>query len=457
MSIIMWTRRSLLAAPAALLAQTPRRKPNFIVIYTDDQGIGDLACYGARELKTPHLDRLAARGARLTSWYSNSPVCSPSRCALFTGQYPARHGIMNFLPARATLDVKGLPPGTITLPGELKKAGYRTALIGKWHLGSSPECRPLQHGFDEHFGFYSGWLDYYSHRYYNLSKSAKTEEIFHDLWRNNERILQDPDYLTEMLTREAKAFLTRQPKDQPIFLALTHGAPHYPVIAPKKYLDRFPASMDPDRRLHAAMIAAIDDGVGEILDLLKKRGLDRDTVIFFQGDNGATSETRSDSQGRPYRGGSNAPYRGFKGGLFEGGIRMAALLSYPGVIPTGAIHDEPGQTMDILPTFLEWAGLPVPPARDGRSAIARMTQSAKDEGREFFWEYQGQFAMRRGDWKLMLGPRQGHEDAVVAARWLSHLKEDPAEGKNWLAEAPAVAAEMEGKLRTWAGSVGVKA
>jgi arylsulfatase A-like enzyme len=448
---LMLTRRGFLAAPAAL-AQT-KRPPNFIVIYTDDQGIGDLGCYGARDLKTPQLDRLAARGARLTSWYSNSPVCSPSRCALFTGQHPARHGIMNFLTARAAHDVPGLPPGAVTLPGELKRAGYRTALIGKWHLGSAPECRPLKHGFDEHFGFYSGWLDYYSHRYYNLSRTAATEQIFHDLWRNEERVLQDPDYLTEMLTREAKAFIERQPKNQPFFLALTHGAPHYPMIAPKKYLDRFPASMDPDRRLHAAMIAAIDDGVGEILDLLKRRGLDRDTVIFFQADNGATSETRSDSQGRPYRGGSNAPYRGYKGGLFEGGIRMPALLSWPGVIPANSLVDEPGQTIDILPTFLEWAGRPLPPNRDGQSAVDRLTKSARTPQREFFWEYQGQLAMRRGDWKLMLGPKQGLGEEAAAPKWLSNLNQDPGETKNWLTAEPGLAGEMEIKLRAWAKSV----
>jgi arylsulfatase A-like enzyme len=455
MSLRMLTRRGLLAA-SPLLAQAPPRRPNFIVIYTDDQGIGDLGCYGGRDVKTPNLDRLAARGARLTQWYTNSPVCSPSRCALFTGQYPVRHQIMNFLPARATLDVKGLQPGAVTLPGELKKAGYRTALVGKWHLGSSPESRPLQHGFDEHFGFYSGWLDYYSHRYYNMARTSP-EQIFHDLWRNNEPVHQDPDYLTDMLTREAKAFIERQPKDRPFFLALTHGAPHYPMIAPKKYMDRFPATMDPDRRLHAAMISAIDDGVGEILDLLKRRGLDRHTVVFFQADNGATSENRADSQGRPYRGGSNAPFRGYKGGLFEGGIRMPALISYPRAIPPNTTIDAPGQTMDILPTFLEWAGQALPAQRDGRSAAGRLTRNETNPDREFYWEYQGQLAMRRGDWKLMLGPKAGLGEEAVAPKWLSNLKEDAAEQKNWLDVMPAVAGELETKLRAWAASLGLKA
>jgi arylsulfatase A-like enzyme len=443
----MISRRGFLLSAAA-----QRRQPNFIVIYTDDQGIGDLGCYGARDLKTPHMDRLAARGVRFTNWYSNSPVCSPSRCALMTGQYPWRHGIMNFLPAQATHDVPGLKPGAVTLPGELRKVGYRTAAVGKWHLGSAPESRPLQQGFDEHFGFYSGWGDYYSHRYYNMSRTAP-EHIFHDLWRNGEEVFEDPAYSTELFTREAKAFIERQKKDQPFFLYLAHGAPHYPMIAPKKYMDRFPASMDPDRRLHAAMLAAVDDGIGEILDLLKRRGLDRDTVIFFQSDNGSTSEGRSDSKGRPYRGGSNAPFRGYKGGLFEGGIRMPALMSWPGVIPAGKVLDSPGQTMDIMPTFLHWAGAAAPPKVDGFNVAPMISESAPSPHAELFLEYQGQTAMRRGEWKFMLGPKEGLGENAVAAKWLSNLKEDAGEKRNWLEQAPTVAAEMEARLNEWSKPV----
>lgn len=450
------TRRLFAGSAASAFlghAAAAGRKPNFIVIYTDDQGIGDLGCYGAADVKTPHLDRLAAAGVRFTNWYTNSPVCSPSRCALMTGQYPWRHGIMNFLPARATQDVPGLKPGAVTLAGELRRLGYRTGAVGKWHLGSVRESRPLQQGFDEHFGFYSGWSDYYSHRYYNMSRTAP-EHIFHDLWRNHEEVFEDPDYSTEMFTREAKAFIERQKKEQPFFLFLAHGAPHYPMIAPKKYVDRFPASMDHDRRLHAAMIAAVDDGVGEIMALLKRRGLDRDTVIFFQSDNGATSEGRADSQGRPYRGGSNTPFRGYKGGLFEGGIRMPALMAWPGRIPAGKVIDEPGQTMDILPTFLHWAGGAQPSQKvDGLNAAAMIAEGGTSPHQEMFWEYQGQLAMRRGEWKLMLGPKQGLGEEAIAPKWLSNLKEDPKELRNWAAESPAVAAAMEARLREWAAAV----
>ncbi len=448
------TRRDVLllsSAAAPLLAAGGRRKPNFIVIYTDDQGIGDMGAYGANDVKTPHMDRLARSGVRFTNWYSNSPVCSPSRCALLTGEYPLRHGVTNFLPSTAANDVVGLESGAVTIPGELRKLGYRTAAIGKWHLGSAPQSRPLQQGFDEHFGFYSGWTDYYSHRYYNMSRNAP-EHIFHDLWRNGEEAFEDPSYTTEMFTREAKEFIDRQKKDQPFFLYLAHGAPHYPMMAPKKFLNRFAASMDRDRRLHAAVLAAVDDGVGEILDLLKRKGLERDTVVFFQSDNGATAENRADSKGRPYRGGSNAPFRGFKGSLFEGGIRMPALMSWPGVIPAGTVIGEPGQTMDIMPTFLHWAGGSSPGA-DGSNVEEMVVHGGSSPHRELFWEYFEQTAVRRGDWKLMLRPRDALNEPAVAHRWLSNLKEDPKEQRNWLDQAPQQAAELEASVKAWSATM----
>src|SRR5688572_15765007 len=177
------TRRQLLgslAGAAALSAQTSARRPNVVVMIVDDMGIGDLGCYGASDARTPNLDRLASEGIRFTDWHSNSPVCSPSRASLLTGQYPQHCGIPQILFSKADFAVHGLKAGEHTLASELKKAGYRTGAIGKWHLGSSPESRPMSQGFDSFFGFYSGWIDYYSHRYYTLGG----DPLFHDLWRN---------------------------------------------------------------------------------------------------------------------------------------------------------------------------------------------------------------------------------------------------------------------------------
>ena len=449
------TRRALLGT-SLVLAQAPARRPNFIVFYTDDQGIGDLGCYGAKDVKTPHLDRLAARGVRFTSWYSNSPVCSPSRAALMTGLYPHRTGIRNFLPGHSKRDVPGLRPTEVTLPGLLQKAGYRTAAVGKWHLGSVPASRPMKQGFDEFFGFYSGWIDNYSHRYYQMT-AGNPQEIYHDLWRDETEAWEEPVYHTELFTREAKAFVERQTAAQPFFLYLAYGAPHYPMIAPKKYVARFPASMDHDRRLHAGMLAAVDDSVGELMAVLKRRGMDRDTVIFFQSDNGATNESRSDSQGRPYRGGSNAPFRGYKGGLFEGGIRMPALLSWPAGVPGGRVVDTPAATMNILPTFLEWAGAPSAEC-DGRSVSAMVKSGVKSGGpspnEALYWEYQKQFAVRQGDWKLMENGTTGLGDAALAPVWLSNLQSDPGETTNWAEKEPSVVARLQQLLGEWKRTTG---
>jgi arylsulfatase A-like enzyme len=437
------------------MAQRPAARPNFVVIYTDDQGIGDMGCYGAADVRTPYMDRLAASGVRFTDWYSNSPVCSPSRASVLTGRYPQKAGIPDVLTSRATFDVPGLRRGETTLPGELRRLGYRSACVGKWHLGSAPQSRPLAQGFDEFFGFYSGWIDGFSHRYYTSGASGDKgagASIFHDLWRGEQEIWEDPAYHTEILTGEAKAFIARQ--TQPFCLYLAYGGPHFPMIAPGRYLERFPQSMDRDRRMHAAMLAAIDDGVGEILDLLRSRGIEENTAVFFQSDNGATRETRADHRGRPYQGGSNAHFRGYKGGLFEGGIRMPALLSWPGRLPRGKTISEVGMAMDILPTFLSWANPNgKPPAHvDGRDLTPMVVRGKNSPHPMVFWDYAGQSAVRRGDWKLMLNPKTGLGEPPLAPVWLSNLGEDPAETRNWVEGNTEVVRELRTRLLEWKAS-----
>ncbi|MBK9166823.1 MAG: sulfatase-like hydrolase/transferase [Bryobacterales bacterium] len=443
------TRRQFTAAALGglLSAQAQDRRPNFVILYTDDQGIGDLGCYGASDARTPHLDQLAQSGVRFTDWYSNSPVCSPSRASLMTGKYPHRAGVPDVLLSRAAFDVPGLRAGERTLARDLQAAGYRTGIIGKWHLGSAAHSRPKAQGFDHFFGFYSGWTDYYSHRYYTLGRGQS--EILHDLWRNDEEVWEEPAYQTEVITREALRFI-RDRARQPFLLYVAYGAPHYPMQAPKQYLDRFPASMDRDRRTHLAMIAAIDDSVGAIRAELKKRGIDRETVIFFQSDNGATEETRADHAGRPYRGGSNAPFRGFKMGLFEGGIRMPAMLSWPGRIPAAQVISEPGAAMDILPTFRAMAGLKEPaPGIDGKDVSAMVMSRARSPHEAIYWKYARQRAVRRGDWKLLLDPPSFSDSKVMDKVWLSNLREDPGERRNYAPEQPGLVRELTALLEAW--------
>lgn len=436
------TRRDFLAASAACALPAAKARPNLVVIYTDDQGIGDLGCYGHPEVKTPNIDRLAARGVRFTNWYSNSPVCSPSRASLLTGKYPENHGILDVLTSTAQFNTPGLRQGEKTLAGELHNAGYRTGHVGKWHIGSAPQSRPLKVGFDEFFGFYSGWTDYYSHRYYTLGKGQS--EILHDLWRNEEEVWADSEYQTEVLGREAVAFVSRQKKEQPFYLNVWFGAPHYPMTAPEKYLNRFPKSMDRDRRMYLAMVAAVDDQVGALISTLDRNGMLENTVVFFQSDNGATQESRADHAGRPYRGGSNAPFRGWKQGLFEGGIRMPALMSWPGKIRPGVV-DGIGMAMDVMPTFLGMAGVEVPPGVDGRDQRAMILGGGKSAHETVHWVYPGSRAVRRGQWKLIENPPNYPGDPlgeVTDELWLSDLASDPGERKNWAGAAPGVVREL---------------
>jgi arylsulfatase A-like enzyme len=437
----------LAAAPAA--AQTPQsRRPNFIVIVTDDHGIGDVGCYGHPEVRTPNLDRLAASGVRFTEWYANAPVCSASRAAIMTGKYPDRAGVKGALPSSPQWDVPGLRSGESTLPGLLRNLGYHTGAFGKWHLGSAPQSRPQAQGFDEFFGWYSGWLDAYSHRYYQLGTAPGM--IFHDLWRNTEEVFEEPAYMTELLGREARAYLARQTRRQPFLMYLAFGAPHYSMMAPQKYLDRLPATMPRDRRMHLAMVAAVDDVLGSILDQLRSQGMEQDTVIFFQADNGATREVRASSDGKPYTGGSNADYRGYKLGLFDGGMHVPAILRVPGVTQAGQVWERPMVSMDLLPTFLALAdpAAAPPTAIDGQNILPVM-RGEKPAHEYIYWSHDKSRAVRYGDWKLILNPPQFPGDPVADKVWLSNLEQDPSERTNLAdAEADRVRKLIE-QIRAW--------
>jgi arylsulfatase A-like enzyme len=447
---------SLLAAGAAAgrAAPAPRRQPNFLVILTDDHGIGDVGCFGSPEALTPNLDRLAASGVRFSQWYANAPVCSASRAAVLTGKYPERTGVREALKSLPSFDIEGLRQGETTLPGLLRKQGYRSAAIGKWHLGSVPHSRPLAQGFDEFFGWYSGWLDAYSHRYYQLTTG--TGNNFHDLWRNETEVFEEPAYMTELLGREAGSFLSRQNRQQPFMLYLAFGAPHYSMMAPKKYLDRFPASMDRDRRTHLAMVAAVDDVVGALLGQLERLGMDQDTVVFFQSDNGATREARASSSGKPYAGGSNGRYRGYKLGLFDGGMHVPAMLRAPGITTAGQVWDRPVMSMDVLPTIMSIAdpsGGP-PPGIDGQSLLPVLRGQA--EPHEYmFWNHGPQRAVRQGDWKLILNPPNFPGEPVKERVWLSNLEADPSERVNVASQESARVAALTAKIRAWERDMGL--
>lgn len=421
--------------PALLSSQSRRRRrPNFVIFYTDDQGYGDLGCFGGSDLKTPNIDRLAEGGARLTNWYSNSPVCSPSRAALLTGRFPRRAGVPHILGASNLKDPtpykEGLPASEITLAESLKALGYRTGVFGKWHLGSSTQSRPTSQGFENFYGFMAGCIDFYSHIFY--WGQAGGVFPFHDLWKNETEQWQDGQYMTHIITREAKKFI-RENRDTPFLLYVPYNAPHYPMHAPQEYIDRFP-KLEWTRRVFAAMVAAVDDSVGEIMEEIRQTGLEEDTMTFYQSDNGSTTEARCFLDGAEglYNGGSNGGLKGYKASLFEGGIRMPALMNWPGRIPSGQVIDEPGIAMDIFPTFVKLAGGNVPTDRkiDGRDVFPMVASSAPSPHESLYWEYGKQQAVRQGDWKLVLNGKLDFSRQEPESVFLTNLENDRNETRN---------------------------
>lgn len=429
--------------------------PNFILFLTDDQGYGDLSCMGATGFRTPHLDRLAREGARFTDWYSNSPVCSPSRAALLTGRYPGNAGVRAILAGHRT--ASGLPPTTPTLATALRPLGYRTYMSGKWHLGLAAGSRPHDHGFDHWYGFLAGCIDYYSHIFYwGMNRPGPGINPTHDLWQDGVEIWQNGSYFTELVTAQAIAYLREAAREgRPFFLYVPYNAPHYPMHAPQHYLDRFP-DLPWDRQIMAAMISAVDDGVGDILAEVERLGLAERTCTFFTSDNGPSRETRNRLDGKldPYYGGSSGKLKGHKFSLYEGGIRMPALIHWPGVIPAGQVLDAPCASMDLFPTLLTAAGGdPAQYELDGVNLLPYLTTGAPPPERDIFWEMDAQTAMRRGPWKLVL-----HGQLVEGAPpedevHLSNLAEDMGERVNLKDAQPALLAEMMAAAQAWRAGI----
>lgn len=448
----MLTRRTLLGGALAATQGRPAdsSKPNVIVILFDDLGVHDLGYLGASDLKTPNIDKLAAGGTVCRNWYSNAPVCAPARSSLMTGRCPLRAGVTgNGVPLR---------PSEITIASLLNAQGYLTALTGKWHLGSTADTVPNAHGFDYFYGFHEGCVDYYSHRYY---WGEPRRVNFHDLWRNRDEIFDDGKYLTERIGEEAAAFIEKS-RPGPFFLYTAFNAVHYPMHAPQKYLARFP-NLPPERRLYAAMLAAADDAVGEMLAALERSGQRENTLIFLLGDNGATTERRAGLNQNVATAGRNTPFRGYKFSTFDGGMHVPALVNWPGRIPAGKTIDKVVMTADILPTICHLTGATPPQDRtlDGRNIWPVLTEGAPSPHEFVAWAEGPQLAIRKGDWKLVLRgvvhdgtpagekPLEG-EDAV----FLSRLDEDPGESRNLRREHPEIADELQTLLEKWRREVG---
>lgn len=415
------------------------------MIYADDLGYGDLGCFGSDDLDTPALDALCASGVKLPQWYSNSPVCSPSRASLMTGKYPAHAGVETIL--GGSRKTTGLPPQE-SLASQLKQRGYVTGIFGKWHLGADPAYGPLEFGFENYYGFRAGCVDYYSHIFY----WGNTNPL-HDLWDGSNEVWENGEYLTTLLARKAVGFIEDN-ADRPFFCYVPFNAPHYPLHAPKQYVDQF-SHLPKDRQMMAAMIKAMDDGVGEILDALDRLGIRNDTIVFMSSDNGPSVEDRNWLNGEEvaYKGGSAGGLRGHKGSLFEGGIRVPALISWPGTFPARVVNSSVGAMMDVLPTLLNVVDGRVSPAAagemDGISLLpALMTNTVADD-RRLFWEYEGQLSSRMGNWKIVRNAVESLGSPIVEETALYDLESDPAESVDLKAVHPDIFRSMDTYLDEW--------
>lgn len=426
------------------------KRPNLLVIVTDDQGYADLSCMGSTDFRTPHLDALASTGVRFTNWYAASPVCSPSRASILTGRYPGHAGVRSILAGRRT--TSGLLPEVPTLAAALKPLGYRTALAGKWHLGVTEECRPHRHGFDHWKGFLSGCIDYYSHIFYHgLANKTNVVAPVHDLWEDDREVWENGRYSTEWITDYAVRTIRQAAHGQdPFFLYVGYNAPHFPLHAPQEYLDRFP-DLPPERRIMAAMLSAVDDGVGAILEELDRHGMREDTCVVFMSDNGPSREVFNwlDGYDTPYHGGSAGTLKGHKFSLFEGGIRVPGLICWPCRMPAGQVISYPAGGIDLFPTLLTAAGGdPAAYTLDGINLLPLLTTGATPPERDLFWEMNGQTAVRRGPWKLVLHG-QLREGAQPEDVFLANLEDDPGETHNLYEEYSDLTTQLTQAANSW--------
>jgi arylsulfatase A len=292
--------------------------PNVILILTDDQGSVDLNCYGSTDLKTPHLDRLAEEGTRFTQFYVGSSICSPSRAGLLTGKSPQKAGTPGNVSSME--GEAGMSALQVTIADLLKKAGYVTGHVGKWHLGYTPETMPLGQGFEYSFGHMGGCIDNYSHFFYWQGPNR------HDLWENGKRYYRDGEYFPDLMVEKANSFI-KENKNAPFFLYLAYNTPHYPLQPTAKWRDYYKDLPSP-RREYAGFVSSTDESIGKILDFLEKEKLKENTVVIFLSDHGHSYEERTKGGG-----GNAGPYRSGKFSLFEGGIRVPAIISWKGRLP----------------------------------------------------------------------------------------------------------------------------
>jgi arylsulfatase A len=415
-------------------------KPNIIFVLVDDMGYADLGCYGARDIRTPHIDRLAREGVKFTDFYANAPVCTPTRCAFITGRWQQRTGFewaMGFTAEQARrvgnewvkepdIHALGLPTTFPTIAKMIKAAGYATGAFGKWHLGYKDEFNPTRHGFDEYFGTLLGHADYYRYNYFD-----GTYEL-----RAGLKPVKAEGYLTDLLNQHAVEFVRKHARE-PFFLYLPHQAVHSPFQPPGRPNPAVSKEgmYDGTRRDYAAMLEKVDEGVGLLLAELEKQGVLDNTLFVLSSDNGG--ERFSD----------NTPLFNHKTTLWEGGIRVPCVMRWPARLPKGKVTHQPAITMDLSATFVAMTGAQ-PPAGyqlDGMDLLPILTGAKPEQARTFFWRIdrsqRKQKVVRHGKWKYM-------QDGVVVDM-LFDLEADIGERKDLGYQHPAILADLKARLQAW--------
>ncbi len=413
------------------------RKPNVIVIVSDDAGYADFGCYGGKEIPTPHVDDLAKNGTLFTDAYVSASVCAPSRAGILTGMYQQRFGFehnISELPVQPyTHEDVGMDVKIKTIGNQMQHNGYKTIAIGKWHQGDLPQYFPTKRGFDEFYGFVGGHRNFFGY------KDGKAPSDILALY-DNDKIIPEKEigYLTDMFTDKAISFVKKN-KEKPFFMYLAYNAVHVPMNAKKELMDRFAHITDPGRKAYAAMMVSMDDGIGNLVKTLKEQNLYENTLIVFINDNGAATGNYSD----------NGKLRGLKGSKWEGGIRVAYIMQYPNQIPAGKVYRNMVSALDIMPTAVGAANgkLIEGQVTDGKNLIPYLNNEIKKAPhQDLFWRRGIAAAVRSDNWKLI---RSGNSNPVL----LFNLKKDISETKNLAAKHPAKTKKLLNKLEAWEKTV----
>jgi len=432
------------------------KSPNVVFILTDDQGMLDARCFGSNDLYTPAMDRIAERGIRFTQAYAHT-VCCPARAMIMTGRHPQRSDVNSWMQGQ----MRG-PKGRnmfrseVTLAEALQAAGYHTGLFGKWHLGAHPDHGPMRQGFDEFFGIRDGFIDNYVH--YQLHGTG-----YHDLFEGTKEVFHRGHYFPDLITDRALSFIDEN-QDAPFFLYFGLNIPHYPEQALERHRERYEHVPEP-RRSYAAMISTTDDYIGRILTQLERLDLMDDTIIVFMSDNGYSAEdyqikvdghtsgyARGHNYGANGGGGNTGSWIGAKGSFLEGGIRVPAILSYPGKLPKAVVRGQAITAMDWYPTILELCNVEVPSGveLDGHSVLPLIEDEASPSLYPVMhWQWQQSWMVRDGNWKLLVNDKYGLGGGKMDKVHLANLADDQPERKNHAKEQPGIVKRLKQLHEQW--------